>query len=82
MYLYLSGGLARGSGEAVGLVGRGTGGPWVWWAVGLVLTDKIQTLRGPTCQGILGLVVFVFVFFSAKLFHSAPLSAATLLPTM
>ena len=44
--------------------------------------DKRVPLRGPTCQGILGLVVFVFVFFSAKLFHSAPLSAATLLPTM
>ena len=34
----------RGSGGPVGLVG-----PWVWWARG-------STLRGPTCQGVLGLV--------------------------
>ena len=51
----------------VGLVGRGSGwpvglvGPWVWWACGSggfcgVLTDKSPTLRGPTCQGVLGLV--------------------------
>ena len=51
----------RGSGGPVGLVGpwvwwaRGSGGPvglvgpWVWWARG-------STLRGPTCQGVLGLV--------------------------
>ena len=55
-------GLARGSGGPVGLVGL-----WVWWArgsdgpMGLVdfgwlLTDKSPTLRGPTCQGVLGLV--------------------------
>ena len=36
-------------------------GPWVWWASGSggffgVLTDKSPTLRGPTCQGVLGLV--------------------------
>ena len=42
----------------MGLVGRGSGGP-----VGLVcllgvLTDKSQTLRGPTCQGVLGLVFY------------------------
>ena len=51
----------RGSGGPVGLVGpwvwwaRGSGGhvylvgPWVWWARG-------STLRGLTCQGVLGLV--------------------------
>ena len=42
---------------AVGLVV----GPWVWWACGSggfcgVSTDKSPTLRGPTCQGVLGLV--------------------------
>ena len=43
---------------AVGLVV----GPQIWWACGSggfcgVLTDKSPTLRGPTCQGALGLVV-------------------------
>ena len=44
---------------------RGTGGPWVWlWACGSggfcgVLTDKSPILRGPTCQGVLGLVFSV-----------------------
>ena len=42
---------------AVGLVV----GPRVWWACGSggfcgVLTAKSPTLRGPTCQGLLGLV--------------------------
>ena len=42
---------------AVGLVV----GPRVWWACGSggfcgVLTAKSPTLRGPTCQGVLGLV--------------------------
>ena len=42
---------------AVGLVV----GPWVWWACWSsgfcgVLTDESPTLRGPTCQGVLGLV--------------------------
>ena len=42
---------------AVGLVV----GPRVWWACGSggfcgVLTDESPTLRGPTCQGVLGLV--------------------------
>ena len=44
----------------VGLVG-----PWVWWACWsggfcVVLTDKSPTLRGPTCQGVLGLVFHRF----------------------
>ena len=44
---------------AVGLVV----GPRVWWACGSggfcgVLTAKSPTLRGPTCQGVLGLVFF------------------------
>ena len=43
---------------AVGLVV----GPRVWWACGSggfcgVLTAKSPTLRGPTCQGLLGLVL-------------------------
>ena len=42
---------------AVGLVV----GPQIWWACGSggfcgVLTDKSPTLRGPTCQGVLGLI--------------------------
>ena len=41
---------ACGSGGPVGLVG-----PWVWWARG-------STLRGPTCQGVLGLVLYVSLF--------------------
>ena len=45
---------------AVGLVV----GPRVWWACGSggfcgVLTAKSPTLRGPTCQGLLGLVFFL-----------------------
>ena len=46
---------------AVGLVV----GPRVWWACGSggfcgVLTAKSPTLRGPTCQGLLGLVPLIF----------------------
>ena len=46
---------------AVGLVV----GPRVWWACGSggfcgVLTAKSPTLRGPTCQGVLGLVFYRF----------------------
>ena len=49
---------------AVGLVV----GPRVWWACGSggfcgVLTAKSPTLRGPTCQGLLGLVSLGFGFF-------------------
>ena len=48
---------------AVGLVV----GPRVWWACGSggfcgVLTAKSPTIRGPTCQGVLGLVSSYFVF--------------------
>jgi hypothetical protein len=44
------------SGGPVGLVG-----PWVWWAHGSggfcwLSIAKSPTLRGPTCQGVLGLV--------------------------
>ena len=39
---------ACGSGGPVGLMG-----PWVWW---ILLMAKSPTLRGPTCQGVLGLV--------------------------
>ena len=58
---------ARGSGGPVGLVGlwvwwaRGSDGPmalmgpWLWW---ILLIAKSPTLRGPTCQGVLGLVVW------------------------
>ena len=57
--------VGRGSGWPVGLVGPwvwwacGSGGPvslmgpWVWW---ILLIAKSPTLRGPTCQGVLGLV--------------------------
>ena len=46
---------------AVGLVV----GLQIWWACGSggfcgVLTDKSPTLRGPTCQGVLGLVFHRF----------------------
>ena len=49
---------------AVGLVV----GPRVWWACGSggfcgVLTAKIPTLRGPTCQGLLGLVLIAVLIF-------------------
>ena len=48
------------SGGPVGLVG-----PWVWWAHGSggfcwLLIAKSPTLRGPTCQGVLGLVFHGF----------------------
>ena len=54
---------SRGSGWPVGLVG-----PLVWWACGsvggpvgqvdlFVFIAKSPTLRGPTCQGVLGLVL-------------------------
>ena len=51
-------GLACGSGGPVGLLV----GPWVWWAhgsggFGCLLIAKSPTLRGPTCQGVLGLVL-------------------------
>ena len=45
-------------------------GLWVWWwARGSggfcgVLTDKSPTLRGPTCQGVLGLVWMAACFRS------------------
>ena len=59
------------SGGPLGLVGLlvwwalGLVGPWVWWACGSggfcgVLTDKSPFLRGPTCQGVLGLVFHRF----------------------
>ena len=49
------------SGGPLGLVV----GPWVWWASGSggfcgELTDKSPTLRGPACQGVLGLVFHRF----------------------
>ena len=54
-------GLARGSGGPVGLVV----GLLVWWACWSggfcgMLTDKSPTLRGPTYQGVLGLVFHRF----------------------
>ena len=47
---------ARGSGGPVGLMG-----PWVWW---ILLIAKSPTLRGPTCQGVLGLVQFSQLSFN------------------
>ena len=52
---------------AVGLVV----GPRVWWACGSggfcgVLTAKSPTLRGPTCQGLLGLVYIVYCFVNIQ----------------
>ena len=51
---------AHGSGGPVSLVV----GPWVWWAYGssgfcwlLIGKSPTLTLRGPTCQGVLDLVV-------------------------
>ena len=61
--------VGRGSGWPVGLVG-----PLVWWACGsvggpvgqvdlFVFIAKSPTLRGPTCQGVLGLVLIIFCIF-------------------
>ena len=54
------------SGGPVGLVG-----PWVWWAHGSggfcwLLIAKSPTLRGPTCQGVLGLVSSALMKITTK----------------
>ena len=68
------------SGGLVGLVV----GPWVWWACWSggfcgVLTDKSPTLRGPTCQGVLGLVFHRFPGTSIRP-HYMPVKRAECFP--
>ena len=59
-------------------------GPWVWWACWSggfcgVLTDKSPTLRGPTCQGVLGLVFHRFPGTSIRP-HYMPVKRAECFP--